>query len=289
VAVCDRRGCEPRDMKVLCLAVMALCLFAVAPLMATHYEVIVLTGQSNSLGTTGGGEEDSSPGSDSADDQVKFFWHNRVDAERALGDSGGDFSSLQAQQGGMYAGDATHWGPEMGFGRAWVQSGGPPLAIIKSSRGGGGNGLWSKEAEGHMYRQVVETVRAATEALVQNGDTFEIVGLLYLQGESDSPEEAAMAGQRLETLANNLRDDLPEAGKMVVVCGGIAADGEARDLVRKKQAEAAASNDTMVYFDNRDLKGHLYDQLHFDKAAKLMVGERFARAYGDLVSESHAD
>ena len=38
-------------------------------------------------------------------------------------------------------------------------------------------------------------------------------------------------------------------------------------------------DDTIVYFDNRDLTDHLYDQLHFDKEAKLMVGERFARAY----------
>jgi len=266
-------------MRVLWLAMAVLYSFCVPLSMAAHYKIFVLTGQSNSLGTTGGGEDDTSPGSDPGDAQVKLFWHNRVDAERVLGDSGGKFTGLQEQQGGVYTGDATLWGPEIGFGRAWVQSGGPHLAIIKSSRGGGGNGLWSKEAGGHMYQQVVETVKEATEVLARGGDTFEIVALLYLQGESDSPEEAALAGQRLKILAENLRKDLPEAGKMIVVCGGIAAAGESRDLVRKNQAEVAATDDTMVYFENRDLQDHLYDQLHFDKEAKLMVGERFVRAY----------
>lgn len=252
--------------------------------MATHYKIFILTGQSNSLGTTGGGEEDASPGSDPADAQVRFFWHNRADAEQTLGDSGGKFTDLQEQQGGTYAGDATHWGPEIGFGRTLIQNGVGSFAIVKSSRGGGGNGLWSKEGDGHMYQQVVATVCAAAEVMTQSGDTFEIAALLYLQGESDSPEEAAFAGQRLKTLAENLRRDLPEAGKMIVVCGGIAAAGESRDLVRKNQAEAAATDDTIVYFDNRDLTDHLCDQLHFDKVGKLLVGERFARAYLEFVS-----
>lgn len=64
-----------------------------------------------------------------------------------------------------------------------------------------------------------------------------------------------------------------------MVCGGIAADGEARDEVWKSQSETTARDDAMVYFENRDFKDHLYDQLHIDKEAKLIVGKRFADAY----------
>jgi hypothetical protein len=266
-------------MKILWLVMLVQGVFFAPLSMAAHYKVFVLTGQSNSLGTTGGGEADPSPGSDPADAQMRFFWHNRVDENRTLGDSRGKFTGLQEQQGGVYAGDATHWGPEIGFGRTWIQNGGGSLAIVKSSRGGGGNGLWSKEDGGHMYQQVVETVQAATDILSQEGNTFEIAALLYLQGESDSAEEAELAGKRLEALATYLRQDLPGAKNMKLICGGIAAEGPSRDRVRENQEAAVSSNAQMAYFDNRDLRDQLYDGLHFSKAAKLVVGQRFAKAY----------
>jgi hypothetical protein len=76
-----------------------------------------------------------------------------------------------------------------------------------------------------MYSHLVTTVNAATAALTANGDTFEITGLLYLQGESDSTAEADLAGTRFHELVNNLRADLPNAANLKAVIGGIAAAG----------------------------------------------------------------
>ncbi|BCU75297.1 sialate O-acetylesterase [Luteolibacter sp. LG18] len=249
---------------------------------ATHYKLFVLTGQSNSLGTTNAGEADPTSGSDPADSHVKFFWSNIADATHPLGNSGGVFTTLQDQQGGYYTGSATHWGPEINFGRTLYRAGVRNFGIIKASRGGGGNSFWSKTAtDHHMYTQVVNTVNAATATLTANGDTFEIAGLLYLQGESDSPTEAAIADTRIKELTDNLRADLPNATAMHCVIGGIAAAGTTRDTVRAKQESIATATSYIDYFTDLDLQSMVAaaDNLHFNKAAKLRIGERFAQAF----------
>ena len=246
---------------------------------AKHYMLFVLTGQSNSLGTTEGGEGDPTSGSDPADAHVKFFWHNVADASTSLGDSGGAWTSLQDQQGGFYPGSATHCGAEMNFARTLYRAGVRDFGVIKASRGGGGNTNWSESSGGHMYNHVKDTVIAATDALTTAGDTFEVVGLMYLQGESDSGAEAGIADTRLSELVANLRADLDNAASMYAVIGGIAAAGGNRDTVRAKQASLAASDARMSYFENLDLQGQLYDNLHFDKAAKLTIGKRYAQAF----------
>jgi len=243
----------------------------------------VLTGQSNSLGTTAGSEADPSPGTDPADQHVRFYWHNLASATQSLGDSGGTFTTLREQQGGYYAGRVTHWGPEIAFGRTLYRAGVRNFGIVKASRGGGGNTYWYKSApDHHMYTHVVNTASNAAAILTGQGHTFEFAGLLYLQGESDSTAEAAEAGTRLQALVDNLRADLPNAGAMFGVIGGIAAadtGNGARDAVRANQQAIAQSVAYIDYFSNLDLQSKLYDSLHFNKAAKLTVGERYAQAF----------
>ena len=246
---------------------------------AAHHKLFILTGQSNSLGTTQGTVGDVSPGTDAADARLKFFWHNVADASTSLGDSGGAFTSLQAQQGGYYPGSATHWGPEIDFGRTLVRAGVENVAIVKASRGGGGNTNWSKAANGHMYAHVVSTVTAAASALSAAGHTFEISGLLYLQGESDTAAEAEIAGARILELVNNLRADLPNAAGMTAVIGGIAAPGASRDVVRARHAAIADASEIVDFFPNLDLQAAVTDGLHFNKPAKLRIGRRFAQAF----------
>lgn len=253
------------------------CTFA----QAAHYPLFVLTGQSNSLGTTNAGEADPTSGTDPADSHIKFYWNNIADATHPIGDSGGVFISLQDQQGAYYNGSATHWGPEIHFGRTLFRAGLRNFGIIKASRGGGGNSFWLKTAaDHHMYSHVMNTVNAATATLTANGDTFEIVGLLYLQGESDSGAEAAVAGTHFKTLVDNLRVDLPNASNLHGIIGGIAAAGATRDTVRANHAAIAASTSYIDFFSNLDLQtSTAADNLHFNKAAKLRIGERYAQAF----------
>lgn len=247
---------------------------------AAHYKLFVLTGQSNSLGTTNGGEADPTSGSDPADSHVEFFWSNLSGSGAAVGDSGGVFTTLQDQQG--FGSSATYWGPEIEFARNLYRAGVRNFGVIKASRGGGGNSYWLKgSADDHMYDHVVSTVATATADLTSNGHTFEIVGLLYLQGESDSPTEAAAAGTRLKTLTDNLRVDLPGAAAMRTVAAGITYAGSATDdTTRANQAAIAASTSYIDYFDNTDLQDRLApDGIHLNKAAKIVVGNRFGQTF----------
>jgi hypothetical protein len=246
-------------------------------------KLFVLTGQSNSLGTTADPKEtDITPGADPLDVKVPFFWSNRSTRSGdgpavMIGDSGGRITTLQAQQG--EGASKLFWGPEMGFGRRLAQAGVTNLLIVKASRGGGGNGFWMKgSANDHMYRHVVETVKQAVKALPP-GTEFEIEALLYVQGESDGDVEAAAAGERLRLLADNLRNDLPQAKNMKVLIGAIAAPSARRDLVRRQQAALPAADPRFLYVDTLDLRTSLYDNLHFNKAGKLEVGKRLADAW----------
>lgn len=133
-----------------------------------------------------------------------------------------------------------------------------------------------------MYAHLVATVGAATTALTSQGHTFEIVGLIYLQGESDTAAEAAIADTRLGELIANLRADLPNATAMKAVIGGVAAAGGNRNTVRAKQAALAEGDESISYFDNLDLQDRLYDNLHFDKEAKREIGRRYAKEFFDL-------
>jgi hypothetical protein len=250
---------------------------------AKRINVFILTGQSNSLGTTADpAEQEKAPPTDPLDAGIPFFWRNRStragDGPAMLfGDSGGKILPLQVQQG--EGANPLFWGPEIGFGRRLAAAGVTDFLIVKASRGGGGNRFWLKgSADDHMYRHVVETVHQAVSAL-PDGVAFETVALLYVQGESDSADEASASGERLRLLAENLRQDLPHAADMKVLVGGITAPGASRDIVRGQQASLPAQDARFRYVDSLDLRPLLYDQLHFNKIAKLELGRRLADAW----------
>ena len=120
------------------LLVPLLAMLSLQTARATHYRLFVLTGQSNSLGTTNAGEADPGPGSDPGDAHIPFFWSNIADATHPIGDSGGAFLTLRDQQGGYYTGSATHWGPEINFGRTLYRAGVRDFAIIKATAAAAG-------------------------------------------------------------------------------------------------------------------------------------------------------
>ena len=74
-----------------------------------------------------------------------------------------------------------------------------------------------------MYDYVCTAVANEVTALTNQGHTFEIAGLLYLQGESNSSTEAAEANTRFRALLDNLRADLPNASRMKGYIAGIGA------------------------------------------------------------------
>ncbi len=250
-----------------------------------HLKVYVLTGQSNSLGTDSGTEVDKLPGTDPADALVPFWWHNvtgdiyGISASPGLsvGDCGGFWRSLRAQFGNnAYSNVGNAWGPEINFARSLWHAGQTNFVIIKASRGGGGNSFWCKtNADNHMYVHLTNTVGKACARLVADGHTFEVAGLLYLQGESDSAAEQAIAGQRFKLLVDNLRADLQSATGMKGYMLGNLTTATTR---AQQEAIAAANPSYLFYGDSMDLTDEwVSDNVHMNKKAKLVTGARFAQ------------
>src|ERR1035441_9534183 len=273
-------------VRIACAQLSRLLSLALLTVAATasagHFKLYVLTGQSNSLGTSNGTETDKSPGSEPADAQVKFWWENWAGAGIPIGNSTNHITPLLMQQGGYYAGSATHWGPEFEFGRALWKAGRRDFMIVKCSRGGGGNSFWHKPAaDHHMYDYVRNAVANAVTVLTNQGHTFEIAGLLYLQGESNNSTEASEANTRFRALLDNLRVDLPNASRMNGYIAGIAASGADRDTTRAQHDAVYGQHaPDIMFFSNLDLADEVVpaDGLHFNVRAKLGIGGRFADA-----------
>lgn len=254
---------------------------------AKTLKIFVLTGQSNSLGTLG--TTDSSMrsrviGSHASEqaDAIPFFWDNRSDGttsgDLALGASV-NWGPVTPQTGGVYAGNDDHWGPEIGFARMLWDAGYRDFGIIKASRGGGGNTFWMKgSADSHMYQHILSTVQHATVTLPAGYNDYEIAGLLYVQGESNSSTEAAGAGTRFSDLIANLKADLPNASSLRGVLGEIAGSGTARDTTRTNQKSLADSRTDIGYAESNGLTIQNQDglSLHYDADSQILLGERMA-------------
>jgi autotransporter-associated beta strand protein len=253
---------------------------------AKHYKIYVLTGQSNSLGTDSGTEINKLPGFDPADAQIPFWWHNcsgdifnipTATEGYSVGNCNGFWKTIRAQFAfNVYANITNAFGPEIGFARTMYYSGQTNIAIIKASRGGGGNSFWCKtNTDDHMYVLVTNTVINACNRMLADGNTFEIAGLLYLQGESDSTAESTAAGTRFKTLVDNLRADLPNAAAMNGYMVGNLTTAATRTA---QEAIAAQYPAYLFYADSQDLTDEwVSDNLHQNKKAKLINGARFAQ------------
>jgi hypothetical protein len=257
------------------------------PLAAETLDIFILTGQSNSLGTVGTTDvsmRHGLPGTHPAEqvNGIPFYWDNRGDGtpagDTALGKSPG-WTRIGAQTGGYYAGNDDHWGPEIGFSRMLWNAGYRHFAVVKASRGGGGNTFWQKSAaDHHMYDHVVATVTGALGELPPGYDSARIAGLLYVQGESNGATEAAEAGTRFGELMANLQADLPSATNMKAVFGEIAGSGANRDTTRATQLALATSRADIGYAKSTGLIVHNQDgqNVHYDAESQILLGERMA-------------
>jgi hypothetical protein len=255
---------------------------------AGNLDVYILTGQSNALGTTAG-ETPFDPGSHPADAQTAFFWSNVSTSGSSdpnnivlYGDSGGDISTLVMQQG--LDANPAFWGTEFGLARTLYDAGHSDVMVIKVARGGGGNQYWLP-GTGHMYNHIIDEVDAALTAAQLAGNTFDVKGLVYFQGESNGASEAALADVRLRGLIDGLQSHINAtfpgtATAMKTVIGEIAASQSNgnRHLTTDLQKSLAASDAAITFVPTGDLPLKS-DFLHFGRDEKLEIGRRLANAF----------
>ena len=239
--------------------IAAVFLIAAQAAGATPIEVYILTGQSNSLGTTT--LEANYPVGNLAEDlNIPFFWSNVSGVGTVpptlIGDSANKIIWLRMQQGDSL--NPNYWGPEYGFGRTLYEAGRTNILIIKTSNTGSGNTAWDENAfttnaaVGFMCNEVTNTVATALGVLAASNRAFTVRGLLYIQGEGNSSAEAAIAGTRFTQFYSNLMASINAtysgtADGMRAVIGEIGASqsNPTSQLTTTQQMAAAASNAAM--------------------------------------------
>lgn len=256
--------------------------------LACDVNIYILTGQSNSLGTTEREGANFDPGTHFADSKIAFYWSNVASSSSDLsnlvlyGDSGQRTTSLKMQQGDKR--NPKFWGPEFGMARRLFEVGHTNTMIIKVSRGGGGNSHWLPTT-GHMANHLFEQLDIALTALQDAGKRFEVKGFMYLQGESNSEIEAAFADTRLQTLIERVKAYIntkyaDAADNMYSVAAEIASStsSAARVKTYSLQKAIAMRSNTIGFFETNDLPLKT-DRLHFGKSSKMEIGRRFADAF----------
>ena len=188
-----------------------------------------------------------------------------------------------------YKGDfpSPTFGPEIGFAQSMLKADpNRKLALIKGSKGGTNlRADWKpgvrgdKESQGPLYRDFIETIRAATKQLGQRGDQYTIRGLLWHQGESDSKSGTDKHVRRLNQLIDRIREDVGVPDLPVVV--GEVFDNGKRDKVRAAIQKVAAESSTVGLVTSEGTTTS-DPGTHFDADSQLLLGQRYATAIGEL-------
>jgi hypothetical protein len=221
-------------------------------------KVFLLGGQSNMVGS---GKPSELSGVHAKPQEDVRFWQGNAWVDLAPG--------------------ARNFGPEIGFGRA-MKDAHPKEEIYLIKYAAGGTALyndWSPSG-GPQYKQFMKTAQAAIANLDKEGVKYEIVGMLWMQGESDAHETKA------ETYDKNMRDFIAHMREQFITpemrfviarvkdfYGG--KTGQAK-IVRDAQVDIAKSTEGVEWFDTDDYP--MVNSGHYNGEGLIMMGKDFAKA-----------
>ena len=260
----------PTFPKSLLLAIFIL----IGMLPAAEIPVVLIAGQSNAAGRA----DATGLTPSAADTGVEYFYHVTTSGGTDF-DSGNVFVPLAAVN--------DNFGPEFGLARTLKNSHAfTDLAIIKRARGG--TNLFEDWAPGgSMYDPFIADCITALGLITARGDTFNIIGLAWHQGERDGVvgRTGAQYQEDLHAFVGNVRSDLHEAfpdadfENLKVALGEVSSKPE---IGTAQQAVGGLDGGTR-FVATGDL--NLFDGLHFDAAGQLAMGERMANTLIDLRDE----
>ncbi len=245
---------------------------------AEDYDVYLLAGQSNMDGR--GKMSELTAQQRQPFDKAIIFYRNLPKSSDGWQPLAPGFSIAPGYKGEV---PSSTFGPELGFATEMLKS--KPeqkLALIKGSKGGSSlRRDWNPgvqgepKTQGQRYRDFVETIQLATQALKERGDRYTIRGLLWHQGESDSNLSSDDYEERLLQFVSRIRQDTAVPDLRVVV--GEVFDNGKRDNVR---AAIRAVGTSGPGFGLVTCEGtSTWDEgTHFDAASQWLLGQRYATA-----------
>lgn len=267
------------------LPALLLGLLASGNASAAHYLVYLLGGQSN-----GNGRADAAQLTaplDAPQTDVFFYWH-RTQSVNNVGHIPEDQWTDLAPGSGHGTGAPVYpkeFGSEVSFGRAMADA--KPsqnVAIIKYTHGG--SNLYSNwAAGGSRYTSFVSTVQAGLAALTTAGHTYELRGMLWQQGESDTGgSNADNYAANLTNLISRVRSDVFGGGPLPFVLGSlsnsqygnITTPGSGPYKVRQAQETVAAADPAVGIVITDGYETRTGDAIHFNARAQVALGQNFA-------------
>ena len=177
------------------------------------------------------------------------------------------------------------FGPELSFGHAMTEAfPGSDIRLIKYAANG--TALYNDWAPGtgSQYKAFMETVKAALNDLSSNGIPYEIVGMLWLQGESDAKEEMGVDYEKnLMAFIEHVRTEFNEPGLPFIIARvrDFYGKGIHADMVREAQAFVAEMDPQAAWFDTDDC-GPLVQGGHYGSGGLIEIGLRFAESFRSL-------
>ncbi len=187
------------------------------------------------------------------------------------------------------------FGPELSFG-AEITAAFPEastILLLKSSRGGTSMTHWNPP-DGLQYKLLLKRInKFFTDCAKLNP---EIVGAVWMQGESDSLE-SGMAERYAENLTAFIAELRRQTGNpsLPFVIGQVYAgdhpgqgsavrNPEKMQIVHDAQQQVADQDDFVALVVTDDLT--LRDPYHYDAASTVELGKRFAQALAELVKKN---
>lgn len=236
---------------------------------AAHYNVFLLGGQSNMDGRGAASSLPTSPVNLQQPQSDVAFYYLQT----------GPLTTLRPLTSG------SRFGPEITFGRAMANAfPARNFALIKYSRGGTSLAADWRPGTGSDYSAFKTTVANGLAALTSAGHTWQIDGMLWIQGESDTGANATAYATNLTSFIADMRSSY--GASMPFVIGGIGYSGSNYATVSNAQAQVAAADPRAAYFSNTDLNGGT--ELHFDAVGLQTIGLRFADAVQSIPEPSTA-
>ncbi|MFM2170694.1 MAG: hypothetical protein RI957_923 [Verrucomicrobiota bacterium] len=263
--------------------ILSLTLFLCLPfsLADGKAKVFILSGQSN---MSGGGDVVADLGVEATVAEKVRIW----DATDVWGNQGapGKWTSLTELQEMKNAARANKIGPEFGFAKAMAaQYPANEIHLIKVSKGGTPINYWLPDANGkpNGFTSFQTNLKNALEKI--EGE-YEIVGILWMQGESDAKIQAdAEAYQKkLEQLIALMRKetDKPELPFVIGRLSSRILESKKFQMHHAKIVqngqEAIAKNDKRVSVINTDNLSQRSDLVHFDQQGQMELGKLFGEA-----------
>lgn len=237
---------------------------------AEHFKVYLLGGQSNAAGKAliSGLPSDLQ----AAQTNVRIFH----------GDNSG-VGTWQHVAPGISQEGPQYFGPEITFGRDLANANPTDnIAIIKYALGGTTlHTKWDPNTPGAQYAAFSSTIANALKALTVAGDTYQVAGMIWMQGESDGwPKQSTLAQAKayesnLTNFIAKVRADL-DIANLPLVIGKIfdTPVWKYGTYIRSAQEAVNTSVANTGLVDTDDLS--LGDPRHYDTASMMSLGSRFA-------------